>query len=65
MKNFRDLRVWEKAHHLALESYKATNSFPKTEMFGLTSRFAEPLFQFLRILLKAAVNEAMASFNDS
>jgi len=38
MKSFRDLRVWEKAHSLALESYRATNCFPKTEMFGLTSQ---------------------------
>lgn len=38
MKNFRDLRVWEKAHILVLDSYKATNSFPRGEMFGLTSQ---------------------------
>lgn len=38
MKNFRDLRVWEKAHMLVLDSYKATNSFPRQEMFGLTSQ---------------------------
>src|SRR6476659_3884172 len=38
MKNFRDLRVWERAHRLALYSYEATNGFPKAEMFGLTSQ---------------------------
>ena len=38
MKDFRDLRVWEKAHRLVLESYRATASFPKTEMFGLSSQ---------------------------
>jgi len=38
MKNFRDLKVWEKAHVLALESYKVTNDFPRAEMFGLTSQ---------------------------
>jgi len=38
MKSFRDLRVWEKAHFLALESYRATNCFPKGEVFGLTSQ---------------------------
>jgi len=37
MKNFRDLEVWHKAHQLTLESYKATNGFPKKELFGLTS----------------------------
>jgi four helix bundle protein len=38
MKNFRDLKVWEKAHELALAAYEATASFPKQEMFGLVSQ---------------------------
>jgi len=38
VKGFRDLKVWEKAHHLTLQVYKATASFPKEEMFGLTSQ---------------------------
>jgi len=38
MKDFRNLRVWEKAHLLTLESYRVTNDFPKAEMFGLSSQ---------------------------
>lgn len=38
MKNFRDLKVWEKAHVLALVSYEATNVFPRQELFGLSSQ---------------------------
>jgi four helix bundle protein len=38
VKGFRDLKVWEKAHHLTLEAYKASASFPKEEMYGLTSQ---------------------------
>jgi four helix bundle protein len=38
MKDFRQLKVWEKAHHLALEVYKATAIFPKEELYGLTSQ---------------------------
>lgn len=38
MKDFRNLKVWEKAHRLTLDSYKATGTFPKAEMFGLTSQ---------------------------
>ena len=38
MKNFRDLHVWQKAHILTLASYKATENFPKHEMYGLTSQ---------------------------
>lgn len=38
MRDFRTLKVWEKAHCLALEIYKATGTFPKDELYGLTSQ---------------------------
>jgi four helix bundle protein len=38
MRNFRELKVWEKSHHLALAVYKATLKFPQSEMYGLTSQ---------------------------
>ena len=38
MKDFRQLKVWEKSHQLALSVYKATKKFPKEELYGLTSQ---------------------------
>lgn len=38
MKDFRTLKVWEKAHALTLAIYKATEKFPKQEMYALTSQ---------------------------
>ncbi len=38
MKDFRGLKVWEKAHALALQVYKVSAAFPRTELFGLTSQ---------------------------
>ena len=38
MKDFRDLRVWEKAHRLTLSIYAVTLNFPKHELYGLTSQ---------------------------
>ena len=38
VRDFRELKVWEKAHHLALEVYKATATFPRDELYGLTSQ---------------------------
>jgi four helix bundle protein len=38
MKNFRDLKVWGKAHSFTLDSYIFTNAFPRRELFGLTSQ---------------------------
>lgn len=38
MKDFRQLKVWEKAHLLTLEIYRLSASFPRPETYGLTSQ---------------------------
>jgi four helix bundle protein len=38
-KTFSDLIVWKKAHDFVLGVYKETSSFPKSEIYGLTSQF--------------------------
>lgn len=38
MARYRDLIIFQKADKLAYEVYKLTQSFPKNEMFGLTSQ---------------------------
>ena len=38
MKDFRDLKVWAKAHALALCVYDFTARFPAEERYGLTSQ---------------------------
>ena len=38
MKDFRDLQVWQKAHRLTLAAYSSTSTFPREEMYGLTSQ---------------------------
>src|SRR5215831_483712 len=38
MKDFRELRVWGKAHEMALACYRLTAEFPRAELFGLTSQ---------------------------
>jgi four helix bundle protein len=36
MQDFRNLKVWQKAHALTLAVYKVTSAFPNDERFGLT-----------------------------
>jgi four helix bundle protein len=35
---FEDLIVWQKAHQFVLTVYRFTESFPKAELYGLTSQ---------------------------
>jgi len=37
MRDFRELKVWQKAHQVALEVYRQSRSFPAEERFGLTA----------------------------
>jgi four helix bundle protein len=38
-KSFESLLMWQEAHKLTLLVYELTKSFPKDELFGLTSQF--------------------------
>src|SRR3989338_9537838 len=37
-RTFKDLIVWQKSKELAVEIYKLTEGFPKSELYGLTSQ---------------------------
>lgn len=36
--NFTDLNIWKESHSLSVEIYKITKTFPKSEIFGITSQ---------------------------
>ena len=38
MRDFRSLRVWQKAHRVVLSIYDMTRTFPKEELYGLTGQ---------------------------
>jgi len=38
MKDFKELRVWAKAHEFTVLIYSLTRSFPRDEVYGLTSQ---------------------------
>jgi four helix bundle protein len=38
MKDFHELRVWQKAHELTLAVYQITATFPREELYGLTTQ---------------------------
>jgi four helix bundle protein len=38
LKNYKELKVWQKAYQCCLEVYKLTKGFPTDERYGLTSQ---------------------------
>lgn len=38
MQDFRQLKIWERAHQLVLDVYRTTSTLPPEERFGLTAQ---------------------------
>jgi four helix bundle protein len=38
MQSFHNLFVWQKSHEIVLEVYRISRTFPREELFGLTSQ---------------------------
>lgn len=38
MQNYKDLKVWEKAHQFTLKVYEIIKLFPKEEIYSLTNQ---------------------------
>lgn len=60
MQDFRNLKVWENAHALTLEIYKATSAFPKQEQYGITSQI-----QRAAVSIPANIAEGCAKNTDT
>jgi four helix bundle protein len=54
MKDFRSLKVWEKAHALTLAIYKSTEQFPKQELYSLTDQVQRAAVSIPANIAKAA-----------
>ena len=38
LKNFKELKVWQKSYQLCLRIYKETKKYPQSEVYGLVSQ---------------------------
>jgi four helix bundle protein len=38
LRNYKELKVWQKAYQLCIEVYRVAKTFPKEEVYGLTSQ---------------------------
>jgi four helix bundle protein len=60
MQDFHNLLVWQKAHQLALLTYKLTADFPRDEMFGLRTSLRR-----VSVDIPAYIAEGSMKANDS
>jgi four helix bundle protein len=62
MQNFRDLKVWSKAHAVALHVYSITEKFPATERFGITSQMRRAATSVPANIAEGCVRSSDADF---
>lgn len=62
MRDFRSLRVWHAAHHLALAVYSHTEPFPRAERFGLTAQVRRSATSISANLAEGCGRHSVAEF---
>jgi four helix bundle protein len=54
MQDFRNLKVWQRAHQLALWTYRITANFPREETFGLRHSMRKTAVDIPALIAEAA-----------
>lgn len=65
MQDFRNLKVWQKAHDLALLTYRLTADFPREETFGLRHSLRKIAVDIPAYIAEGAVKPSDAEFASS
>lgn len=62
MQNFRNLRVWQQAHELALLTYRITADFPREETFGLRATLRKTSIDIPACIAEGSMKPSDAEF---
>ena len=62
MNNHKDLEVWKKSVALAKDVYETTKSFPKDEVFGLTSQMKRASVSIASNIAEGAARKGQQEF---
>ena len=62
MQDFRNLLIWQRAHQLALETYRVTNDFPRDEVFGLRNMMRKVSVDIPAYIAEGAAKPSDAEF---
>ena len=62
MRTFRQLKVWQHAHQLVLETYHLTRSFPSEERYGLTQQMRRAAISIAANITEGHQRKSKAEF---
>jgi four helix bundle protein len=64
MNQFKNLKVWQKAMDLVLQTYKLTDKFPSKEKFGLTNQINRCAVSIVSNIAEGAGRNSQKEFNN-
>jgi len=62
MRDFRKIEAWQLADDLAVAVYEATKSFPKEEMYGITSQIRRAVTSVAANIVEGASRESAKDY---
>jgi four helix bundle protein len=62
MQNYKELKVWTKAHAFTLNIYEITKSFPKEEMYSLTNQIRRSAYSIPANIAEGCGKKSQADF---
>jgi len=63
MQDFKNLKVWQKAHELALCTYRITVDFPREELFGLRNTLRKTSVDIPALIAEGCAKESNSEFS--
>jgi four helix bundle protein len=64
MNKYKELKIWQKSVDLAIHIYEITKSFPKEEMYGLTSQLRRSAISISSNIAEGAGRNSKKDFNN-
>ena len=64
MNNFKELKVWQKSVDLAVKIYRSTGTFPREEIYGLTSQIRRSAVSIPSNIAEDAGRNSKKDFNN-
>ncbi len=63
MRDFKELKVWEKSHQIVLEIYRLTKEYPKDELYGLTSQMRRAAVSVTSNIVEGSARSSNSDFS--
>lgn len=64
MNNYKELKVWQKSVDLAVKVYESTKTFPREEVYGLTSQIRRCAISVASNIAEGAGRNSKKDFNN-